>query len=120
MKRIEAIIKPFKLHEVREALADLGVSGLIASEVEGCGRWTGQPEGLLDRPHTSDYIPKIKLEVVVADALSGPVSLAIIEAARTGSLDDGHIFTSQVIEAFSIGAPEAADENARLCVAPAL
>ena len=120
MKRIEAIFKPYKLDEVREALAGLGLNGLIAIEVVGCGRWNGQPEHLLGPLHASNLIPKIKIEVVVADALSGPVSSAIVEAARTGSLDDGHIFISEVTEAISIGARDALDENARFCVASAV
>jgi nitrogen regulatory protein P-II 1 len=102
MKKIEALIKPFKLEEVRDALSSLGINGMTISEVGGCGRRNGPFDFHRGRECAPDFQPKIKLEVVVADALSGPVSAAIVDAARTGSIDDGNIFISQVDEAIRI------------------
>jgi nitrogen regulatory protein P-II 1 len=102
MKKIEAIIKPFKLDEVRGALTDLGINGLIISEVAGCGRRNAQSELYRAGRQLPDFRPKIKLEVVVTDALSGPASAAIVEAAKTGSIGDGNVFITSVEEAIRI------------------
>lgn len=96
MKKIEAIIKPFKLDEVREALNELGVSGLTVTEVKGFGRQKGHTELYRGAEYVVDFLPKIKLEVVVtADLLETAVE-AIIKAAHTGKIGDGKIFISSV------------------------
>jgi nitrogen regulatory protein P-II 1 len=94
MKRIEAVIKPFKLEEVRGALAILGISDITVSEVQECGWGTSRYELHRGKDGAPAYSSKIKLEFVVPDALSGPISAAIVEAAITRSIDDGHIFIS--------------------------
>ena len=96
MKKIEAIIKPFKLDEVREALSELGVSGLTVTEVKGFGRQKGHTELYRGAEYVVDFLPKIKLEVVVTAAMLDTVVDAIIKAARTGKIGDGKIFVSQV------------------------
>jgi nitrogen regulatory protein P-II 1 len=106
MKKIEAIIKPYKLEEVRSALTGLGISYVTMSEVESCGRRNAASQHEHGRAFATDFCPKIKLEVIVADALSGTVSSAIVEAARTGTSGDGNIFISQVEEAVRIRTPE--------------
>jgi nitrogen regulatory protein P-II 1 len=92
MKKIEAIIKPFKLDEVKETLTDLGVVGMTVSEVRGFGRQKGHTELYRGSEYTIDFLPKIKVEVVVVDALAGKVVDAISSAARTGSIGDGKVF----------------------------
>ena len=99
MKKIEAIIKPFKLDEVRSALTGLGVNEMTISEVENCGRRHGVSKRFQGREYLANFYPKIKMEIMVADALSGVVSAAIVEAARCGTSGDGTIFISQVEEA---------------------
>jgi nitrogen regulatory protein P-II 1 len=106
MKKIEAIIKPFKLGEVRDALTDLGIGGMTVSEVEGCGRQKGHNETYRGNEYALDFLPKIKLEVVVSDALVGAASASIVAAARTGKIGDGKIFISKVDEAFRIRTQE--------------
>lgn len=96
MKKIEAIIKPFKLDEVREALSGLGVSGLTVTEVKGFGRQKGHTELYRGAEYVVDFLPKIKLEVVVTAAMLETVVEAIVKAARTGKIGDGKIFVSQV------------------------
>lgn len=96
MKKIEAVIKPFKLDEVREALSELGVSGLTVTEVKGFGRQKGHTELYRGAEYVVDFLPKIKLEVVVTAAMLDPVIEAIVKAARTGKIGDGKIFVSQV------------------------
>jgi len=96
MKKIEAIIKPFKLDEVREALSELGVSGLTVTEVKGFGRQKGHTELYRGAEYVVDFLPKIKLEVVVTSAMLDTVVEAIVKAARTGKIGDGKIFVSQV------------------------
>lgn len=96
MKKIEAIIKPFKLDEVREALSELGVSGLTVTEVKGFGRQKGHTELYRGAEYVVDFLPKIKVEVVVTAAMLDNVVEAIIKAARTGKIGDGKIFVSQI------------------------
>lgn len=96
MKKIEAIIKPFKLDEVREALSELGVSGLTVTEVKGFGRQKGHTELYRGAEYVVDFLPKIKLEVVVTAAMLDTVVEAIVKAARTGKIGDGKIFVSQI------------------------
>src|SRR6202522_2046825 len=96
MKKIDAIIKPFKLEEVKEALAGVGVQGLTVSEVKGFGRQKGHTEIYRGSEYTVDFLPKIKIEVVLADALVRAAIEAIVRAARTGKIGDGKVFLSNV------------------------
>ncbi|HEY5793046.1 MAG TPA: P-II family nitrogen regulator [Chthoniobacterales bacterium] len=102
MKKIEAIIKPFKLEEVKEAIADLGVEGMTVSEVKGFGRQKGHTEIYRGSEYTVDFLPKIKIEVVVTDELMEPVVTAIGKAAKTGKIGDGKIFVGPVDQAVRI------------------
>ncbi|GHT88394.1 nitrogen regulatory protein P-II 1 [Betaproteobacteria bacterium] len=92
MKKIEAIIKPFKLEEVREALSDVGVSGLTVTEVKGFGRQKGHTELYRGAEYVVDFLPKVKVEVIVADDVLDQAIESIIKAARTGKIGDGKIF----------------------------
>jgi nitrogen regulatory protein P-II 1 len=96
MKKIEAIIKPFKLDEVREALSEIGVNGLTVTEVKGFGRQKGHTELYRGAEYVVDFLPKIKVELVVGDSLVDASMEAIIKAARTGKIGDGKIFVSAV------------------------
>jgi nitrogen regulatory protein P-II 1 len=96
MKKIEAIIKPFKLDEVREALSGVGVSGLTVTEVKGFGRQKGHTELYRGAEYVVDFLPKVKIELVVADAMTEVALEAIVKAARTGKIGDGKIFVSNV------------------------
>jgi len=96
MKRITAIIKPFKLDEVREALADVGLTGLTVTEVKGFGRQKGHTELYRGAEYVVDFLPKVKIEVVVASEQCDQVIDAIIGAARTGKIGDGKIFVTDV------------------------
>jgi nitrogen regulatory protein P-II 1 len=102
MKKIEAIIKPFKLEEVREALSELGVSGLTVTEVKGFGRQKGHTELYRGAEYVVDFLPKIKVEVVVSAALLDTAVEAIIKAAHTGKIGDGKIFVSTVEQVIRI------------------
>ena len=106
MKKIEAIIKPFKLEEVKEALADLGVDGMTVSEVKGFGRQKGHTEIYRGSEYTVDFLPKIKIEVVIGDELSISAANAIVKAARTGKIGDGKLFMSDVEEVIRIRTDE--------------
>ena len=96
MKRITAIIKPFKLDEVREALAEVGLTGLTVTEVKGFGRQKGHTELYRGAEYVVDFLPKMKIEVVVAEAQVDQVIDAVIGAARTGKIGDGKIFVTEV------------------------
>ena len=96
MKKIEAIIKPFKMEDVKTALADLGIQGMTVMEVKGFGRQKGHTEIYRGSEYTVDFLPKIKIEVVVTDIQASPVVDAIIKAAKTGKIGDGKIFVSTV------------------------
>ena len=96
MKKIEAIIKPFKLDEVREALSEIGVSGLTVTEVKGFGRQKGHTELYRGAEYVVDFLPKVKIEVVVATDVVDQAVEAIIKAARTGKIGDGKIFVMPV------------------------
>ncbi|NBS97262.1 MAG: P-II family nitrogen regulator [Betaproteobacteria bacterium] len=102
MKRITAIIKPFKLDEVREALGEVGVTGLTVTEVKGFGRQRGHTELYRGAEYVVDFLPKVKIEVVVSDAaLDGAID-AIVKAARTGRIGDGKIFVTAVEQVIRI------------------
>jgi nitrogen regulatory protein P-II 1 len=102
VKKIEAIIKPFKLDEVKEALAKLGVEGMTVTDVKGFGRQKGHTELYRGAEYVVDFLPKIKLEVIVDDPKAAPVIEAIQKAAHTGRIGDGKIFVSPVQEALRI------------------
>ena len=102
MKLITAIIRPFKLDEVREALAEVGVTGLTVTEVKGCGRQKGHPELYRGAGYVVDFLPKIKLETVVAEASLEAVIEAIQQAAGTGKIGDGKIFVATVDQVIRI------------------
>jgi len=106
VKKIEAIIKPFKLEEVMDALEQTGVEGMTVLEVRGCGRECGQYDALPGAKGSSDYLPKLKLEIVVADEDLDEVLTAIVRSARTGRLGDGKIFVSDVEQAVRIRTSE--------------
>jgi nitrogen regulatory protein P-II 1 len=111
MKRITAIIKPFKLDEVREALGEVGVTGLTVTEVKGFGRQRGHTELYRGAEYVVDFLPKVKIEVVVSDAaLDGAID-AIVKAARTGRIGDGKIFVTAVEQVIRIRTGET-DNNA--------
>ncbi|MCX7200858.1 MAG: P-II family nitrogen regulator [Burkholderiales bacterium] len=110
MKRITAIIKPFKLDEVRESLAEVGVTGLTVTEVKGFGRQKGHTELYRGAEYVVDFLPKVKLEVVVSDeALDGALD-AIVKAARTGRIGDGKIFVTAVEQVIRIRTGETGRE----------
>ena len=96
MKKVEAIIKPFKLDEVRDALVQLGIGGMTVCEVSGFGRQNGSTELYRGSEYVSNFLPKLKLEIIVADPLVTAVIGAITQAARTGKIGDGKIFISKV------------------------
>jgi nitrogen regulatory protein P-II 1 len=96
MKKIECVIKPFKLDEVREALSELGVSGLTVTEVKGFGRQKGHTELYRGAEYVVDFLPKVKIEVVIGDDLVEKAIDAIVKAARTGKIGDGKIFVTSV------------------------
>jgi nitrogen regulatory protein P-II 1 len=102
VKKIEAVIKPFKLDEVKEALHEVGVSGITVTEAKGFGRQKGHTELYRGAEYVVDFLPKVKLEVVVEDDLAERVVEAIAAAARTGRIGDGKIFVSSIEEALRI------------------
>ena len=110
MKKIEAIIKPFKLDEVREALAEVGVNGLTVTEVKGFGRQKGHTELYRGAEYVVDFLPKIRIEMVVADSLVDSVIEALLKSARTGKIGDGKIFVMPVEQAIRIRTSEQGDE----------
>ena len=110
MRKIEAIIKPFKLDEVKEALHDVGVSGITVTEAKGFGRQKGHTELYRGAEYVVDFLPKVKLEVVVEDGLADRVVEAIASAARTGRIGDGKIFVTAVEEALRIRTGERGSE----------
>ena len=110
MKQVTAIIKPFKLDEVREALAEVGVNGLTVTEVKGFGRQKGHTELYRGAEYVVDFLPKIRVEMVVADDLVDDVIEAVLKAARTGKIGDGKIFVTPVEQAIRIRTSESGDD----------
>jgi nitrogen regulatory protein P-II 1 len=106
MKKIEAIIKPFKLEEVKDALAEVGVVGMTVSEVKGFGRQKGHTEIYRGSEYTVDFLPKIKIEVVLADSLTEAAVAAIVKSAKTGKIGDGKVFIVPVEDAVRIRTDE--------------
>jgi nitrogen regulatory protein P-II 1 len=109
MKKVEAIIKPFKLDEVREALSEIGVSGLTVTEVKGFGRQKGHTELYRGAEYVVDFLPKVKVEVIIADNLVERAIEAIIKAARTGKIGDGKIFVTSVEQVVRIRTGESGE-----------
>lgn len=106
MKKIEAIIKPFKLEAVKEALSEVGVEGMTVSEVKGFGRQKGHTEIYRGSEYTVDFLPKIKIEVVLGDATVEPAVAAIVKAAKTGKIGDGKVFVTPIENAVRIRTSE--------------
>ena len=106
MKKIEAIIKPFKLEEVKDALGEIGIDGMTVSEVKGFGRQKGHTEIYRGSEYTVDFLPKVKIEIVVQDALAANAVQAVLRSARTGKIGDGKIFVSSIDEAVRIRTEE--------------
>ena len=110
MKKIEAIIKPFKLEDVKEALSSLGVEGMTVSEVKGFGRQKGHTEIYRGSEYTVDFLPKIKVEVVLAESQVSPAVDAIVKAAKTGKIGDGKVFVSSIDNAIRIRTEETGEQ----------
>ena len=110
MKKIEAIIKPFKLEEVKDALAEIGIEGMTVTEVKGFGRQKGHTEIYRGSEYTVDFLPKIKIEIVVADGVADQATAAIVKAAKTGKIGDGKIFVSSIEQAVRIRTEETGDK----------
>jgi len=110
MKKVEAIIKPFKLEEVKDALGEIGIEGMTVTEVKGFGRQKGHTEIYRGSEYTVDFLPKIKLELVLADNRVDAAVAAIVKAAKTGKIGDGKVFVSAVDEAVRIRTEEKGDQ----------
>ncbi len=110
MKKIEAIIKPFKLEEVKESLAGLGIQGMTVSEVKGFGRQKGHTEIYRGSEYTVDFLPKIKIELVISDSLVDNAIDAICKAAKTGKIGDGKVFVSPIENAVRIRTDETGEK----------
>ena len=109
MKKIEAIIKPFKLEDVKSALTALGIQGMTVVEVKGFGRQKGHTEIYRGSEYTVDFLPKVKIETVVADSQKDAAVAAIVKAAKTGKIGDGKVFVSAIEEAIRIRTDEKGD-----------
>jgi nitrogen regulatory protein P-II 1 len=109
MKKVEAIIKPFKLDEVREALSEIGVTGLTVTEVKGFGRQKGHTELYRGAEYVVDFLPKVKVEVIISDSLVERAIDAVIKAARTGKIGDGKIFVTTVEQVVRIRTGESGE-----------
>ena len=110
MKKIEAIIKPFKLEEVKDALAEIGVEGMTITEVKGFGRQKGHTEIYRGSEYTVDFLPKIKLELVLPDSQIDAAIGAIVKAAKTGKIGDGKVFVSAIEDSIRIRTEEKGDK----------
>ncbi len=110
MKKIEAIIKPFKLEEVKDALAEIGVEGMTVTEVKGFGRQKGHTEIYRGSEYTVDFLPKVKIEIVVADEVTDKAVAAIVASAKTGKIGDGKVFILAVEHAVRIRTEEVGDK----------
>ena len=109
MKKIEAIIKPFKLEEVKDALSEIGIEGMTVSEVKGFGRQKGHTEIYRGSEYTVDFLPKIKIELVVADGQADAAVAAIVKTAKTGKIGDGKVFVFGIEQAVRIRTDEKGD-----------
>jgi nitrogen regulatory protein P-II 2 len=109
MKKIEAIIKPFKLDEVKEALTEIGIQGMSISEIKGFGRQKGHKETYRGAEYTVEFVPKIKIELVISDGLVDKAVKTIMNKAKTGSIGDGKIFVENLADAVRIRTGETGD-----------
>jgi len=110
MKKIEAIIKPFKLDEVKDALSEIGIEGMTVTEVKGFGRQKGQTEIYRGSEYTVDFLPKVKVEIVLSDEIADTAVEAIVKSAKTGKIGDGKIFVIPVLEAIRIRTEEVGEK----------
>ncbi len=110
MKKIEAILKPFKLEEVKDALAEIGIEGMTVSEVKGFGRQKGHTEIYRGSEYTMDFLPKVKIEVVVADDRADNAITAVVHGAKTGKIGDGKIFVTSIEQAVRIRTEESGNQ----------
>src|SRR5712675_1489249 len=110
MKKIEAIVKPFKLEEVKDALGEVGITGMTVSEVKGFGRQKGHTEIYRGSEYTVDFLPKLKIEIVVANGQADSAVAVIVKSAKTGKIGDGKVFISSIEEAIRIRTEEKGDE----------
>lgn len=110
MKKIEAVIKPFKLEDVKDALAEIGITGMTVSEVKGYGRQKGHSELYRGAEYVVDFLPKIKMEMIVDDEMVDTVVDKVVEAARTGKIGDGKIFVSDISQIIRIRTGEMGSE----------
>ena len=110
MKKIEAIIKPFKLNEVKDSLGEIGIEGMTVSEVKGFGRQKGHTEIYRGSEYTVDFMPKVKLEIVLPDSQIDAAVEAIIKAAKTGKIGDGKVFVSSIDDAIRIRTEETGEQ----------
>ena len=110
MKKLEAIIKPFKLEEVKEALAELGIEGMTVTEVKGFGRQKGHTEIYRGSEYTVDFLPKVKVEVVLADEMVDKAVSVVVGAAKTGKIGDGKVFVSSIENAIRIRTEETGEQ----------
>jgi nitrogen regulatory protein P-II 1 len=110
MKKIEAIVKPFKLDEIKEALGDIGLTGMTVTEVKGFGRQKGHTEIYRGSEYTVDFLPKLKLEIVIDDAHVDDAVAAIVKAAKTGKIGDGKVFVTPVENAIRIRTEEKGEQ----------
>lgn len=110
MRKVEAIIRPFKLDEVKESISELGVQGMTVTEVKGFGRTGGKKEVYRGSAYVVDFVPKVKIEVVVAEAMVSQVVEAIVNAARTGRIGDGKIFVYPVDDVIRIRTGETGEQ----------
>lgn len=110
MKKVEAIVKPFRLDDVREALSELGITGMTATEVKGFGRQKGHTELYRGAEYVIDFLPKVKLELVISDDMLDKCIETITNAARTGKIGDGKIFVSEIQQVVRIRTGEEGDE----------
>ncbi len=110
MKKVEAIIKPFKLDEVKEALSEIGIQGMTVSEVKGFGRQKGHTELYRGAEYVVDFLPKIKMEIIVKDDLARKVIDTLLNAAKTGRIGDGKIFVTSIEEVMRIRTGEKGEE----------
>src|SRR4051812_3334696 len=109
MKKIEAIVKPFKLEEVKDALGEVGITGMTVSEVKGFGRQKGHTEIYRGSEYTVDFLPKIKIELVLSDSQAESAVSTIVKSAKTGKIGDGKVFVTNVEEAVRIRTEEKGD-----------
>jgi len=110
MKKIEAIIKPFKLEEVKDALGEVGIEGMTVSEVKGFGRQKGHTEIYRGSEYTMDFLPKVKVEIVVSDDLADNAITAVVHGAKTGKIGDGKIFVTSIEQAVRIRTDETGNQ----------